>query len=144
MSKDSETRDFVVFLAALETAMDKMIAHLDLDSSMARRAKTAKTHAKVMMQELIEELPDTKKRAVWNYANNTTLKAVPSLSPEAKRDYCIVESDALRDLAEAACDFCLKTEKEAKRCETRKKLERCGIFGDVEGTSCPFKLIDGD
>ena len=141
MSKDSQIRDYVVFLAAFETALDKIIEQGELEHNDIKGAKTARTYSKRIMRKYIERLPDDKKRAVWHYANNVELKAIPSLSPEAKRNYCIVENEALYDLAETACEFCLKTDKEAKRCKTRKKLERCGIFGTIEGTACPFKLI---
>lgn len=125
------------------TLMDELDTTV-LDSIAKRRVKTIKTHAEALLKELISSMTDNQLRSMKNYADNVILMPVPRLSPEAKRTLSIVDSKLLLDISKEVCPFCIKNPRDTKKCEFRQALERAGLAGQVEGTKCPFRIIDED
>lgn len=99
--------------------------------------------ATAALLELVDGLNRDAQRSIDLMADNCAIKTVPKTSPEAKRDFQIVDPVPLLTIANTAteheCAFCTKSRAEMRKCELRAALAQCGIVSDsaTQG-DCPY------
>lgn len=143
MNIDNRIRQYAICAAALAQTMDNLVKDTQIcdNSGIRKNAKTAATFARKVFEEVLNKINHDKVKSIENFVLNCEPKFVPVLSPEAKRELYVIEKNDLLKLVESACGVCLKEGREVKKCETRRLLERCGVFGKIETGDCPFKFV---
>lgn len=107
-----------------------------------RNVKGIAYNAYKVMDHLMDGLDLEHARAVRKTANSCVLQVMPKYSPKADEEWQWVKKDAMERLiadALSECTFCDKSKKEIKKCQKRKDLLDCQIYGN--GKDCPMMGI---
>lgn len=136
------TKEFITRLAACVGFAETL-----LQSEFRNKEKAEQNIAEMKNQgekalaAIMEGLDTDQAIGILRFSRNSELIVMPKYDPRAKKDYYVVEEEALDRLmgdAVSECEWCDKDEKATRRCQKRKDLLQCGAL--VKSTSdCPFR-----
>ena len=106
-----------------------------------RDAKMAKAYCGRVLDELMEGVDEDQAVELIRYFEKCELRVIPNERLAAKREMIVVDPRDIEELLKDSisdCALCLRTGREVKRCDKRKRLMRLGIMpkGDA---GCPYQ-----
>ena len=136
------TKEIIVCLAGCVGFADTLLKCEFRNKSKAKRNLVAmQNQANKAMEAIISGLDEDQIQGFFRFARNSELMVLPKHDPRTKKDYYVVEEEALVRLigdALSECEWCDKDEKATHRCQKRKDLLQCGVL--MNGTKgFPFR-----
>ena len=106
-------------------------------------------HAQKAIEAIVQDVDPDQGIAITRFANNCELVIMPKTDSRVNKDWVIVDRKDITEIISQAmtdCVFCEKKGKEAKNCNLKRALLRCGmcssddsVMKDLKSEDCPFK-----
>ena len=146
---NADMRSYIISCAATLSYYEALLEHpperLHVPVRDAKMAKAYPRGANAtcgrVLDELMREVDEDQAVEVVRYSTRCDLRVVPNERLAAKRELIVVDPrdiEALLKESISDCALCLKTGKEIKRCDKRKRLLRLGIMPKSD-QDCPYQ-----
>lgn len=143
MYLNKDEKELMISVMACRSVLEVAVSRGKPFSKSRKRLKTALTHISKAVDELAEELDADALRGMYNIADNSYMSFSPKSSGATSKELTVAlksDLDILTRESLSDCGFCMKEGREAKKCEKRKALLRCGIDVRTDG-DCPYRVI---
>ncbi len=138
---NKSTKEIVMKLGCWVAWSRRMIDAEYRNSKKAKRSiKAMHNHAVKALDAVIEGLDEGQIKNCVRYIERSELAVLPQSDVRIDKEYYFVEAGAFRRLMDdvlSECAFCMKDEREVKRCGRRRDLIDCGAVA-VGEKGCPF------
>lgn len=139
---NADMRSYIISCAATLSYYEALLEHPPERLHVpVRDAKMAKAYCGRVLDELMREVDEDQAVEMVRYSTRCDLRVIPNERMAAKRELIVMDPrdiEALLKESISDCALCLKTGKEIKRCDKRKRLLRLGIMPKSD-QDCPYQ-----
>lgn len=139
---NADMRDYIISCAATLSYYEALLEHPPERLHVpVRDAKMARAYCQRVLDGLMKDVDGDQAVELVRYFEKCDIRVIPNERMAAKREMIVVDPkdiEALLRESIADCALCLKTGKEVKRCDKRKRLMRLGVMKKC-GEACPYQ-----